>query len=130
MTKERAPRSTKPEKLKRLNEIVEHMIYQPEPYWVCIQWIQDEYGIGQAQAQQDFTEAKRMVAEVGKESFRDTLDEAVVFWRRMRKDAFLDGEKEVAMKAQREESKLLGHYVERQEIDLTGNITFNFGEDQ
>lgn len=126
---EKRRRATKPEKLQRIKEIIERMVYQPEPYWPTIEWIQETYGVGEKQAQYDYTEAKQVMSEIGQETFRETLDQAIAFWRHMRRDAHIDGDKETAMKSQREESKLLGHYVERQSIDLTGTITFDFGDE-
>lgn len=125
----RAPRPTKPELYDRYRQVVDFLIYQPSPYWDTITWIQEQWGLGEAAAKNYYTEAKKIIKEVQNESYADTLAEAQSFWKKMAKDAFLEDDKETAMAARREFSKLAGHYIERQHVDLTANIKFEFDDE-
>ena len=129
MAKERAPRATKPEMYARYRQIVERFVYQPEPYWDTIEWIEQQWGLGQASAQNYYTESKKILKELQNETYIDSLTEAQGFWRQLMKDSFLDGDKDTAITARKELSKLAGHYIERQHVDLTANIKFEFDDE-
>ena len=122
-------RASKPELYNRYRQVLTRMIYAPEPYWSMISWISEEFGIGEAQAKNYFTEARKILKEGQEQSYIETMSEAQSFWKEMIKDAYLDGDKEIAITARKELSKLAGHYIERQHVDLTANIKFEFDDE-
>lgn len=103
-----------------INEIVDRRINKMESTKTILKWLMTDVGYGQTYSYELLKEARKTIVELYQSQNESSLEEAIGQLENMAEEAKSQRNYKLAFEVRKELSKIMGHYVERQDITSGG----------
>lgn len=122
----------KAEPSKVIEEIIELRTKRGYSSPSLVSYLKETYDINTTRAYELIKEARIKLGEIYREVNGDVLMESIVYMENQRQKALAEGNGKLALEIQKELNKINQLYIERKEVNISGNIDVRnlFGFDE
>ena len=105
-----------------IDTIIDKRINKGESKINIMYWLQNDKKLSQSYSYELMRDAQKEINDLTIINFGDDLKEDIARWEAVYEQAMADGDRFNASNALKEIGKLKGHYIERSQVDIKGEV--------
>jgi hypothetical protein len=123
-------KSNKIEHQQHIDESVEYILQNKSGWTQFTSWAREKYGINNRMANELWKSCWEVLSKDFDERIKHTVDEALMELEQLKLSAIENEDRRIWLETIKYQNKIKGGEIERQEINIKGNIVLNWGTDE
>jgi len=123
-------KANKIEHQQHIDESVEYILQNKSGWTQFTSWAREKYGINNRMANELWKSCWEVLSKDFDERIKHTVDEALLELEQLKLSAIENEDRRIWLETIKYQNKIKGGEIERQEINVKGNIKLSWGDEQ
>jgi len=123
-------KANKIEHQQHIDESVEYILQNKSGWTQFTSWAREKYGINNRMANELWKSCWEVLSKDFDERIKHTVDEALMELEQLKLSAIENEDRRIWLETIKYQNKIKGGEIERQEINVKGNIKLSWGDEQ